>query len=191
MMKRRWNMSADEILRYLPVPMKNVFCKIEMDWDQAEEIRIRTGKPLICYLNGQEFFVTKRGDFVRDYGRSKKDDLYIVKEGEIQEILDKMSGYSMYAYEDELRQGYFTLEGGHRVGIAGKTVIEGAVVKTIKHFSFLNIRIAHEKRNCGKRAAGKLVEGGRLKHTLIISPPGCGKTTLLRDLIRLISDGFY
>lgn len=200
-------MRGEDILKFLPGEVADGFRHAAIDWETAEEIRIRTGKPVLFYMNSEEYFLErdgtlvpsknwKRGIMMSDRKKIRKEDtvhafLCMGKEGQIREILDKMSGYSMYAYEDELRQGYFTLEGGHRVGIAGKAVLEDARVKTMKYPGFLNIRIAHEKKNCGRKVLGRMIENGRICSTLIVSPPGCGKTTLLRDLIRLISDGFY
>lgn len=200
-------MGGEEILRFLPEEMADGLRHADIDWELAEEIRIRTGKPLLFYMDSEEYFLERDGTLVSSKNWKKDTFLSVKKkirkedtanaffcmgkQGQIKEILDKMSGYSMYAYEDELRQGYFTLEGGHRVGIAGKTVVEEAKVKTLKYFSCLNIRIAHEKKNCGRKVLGKIIENGRICNTLILSPPGCGKTTLLRDLIRLISNGFY
>ena len=182
---------AKEILMYMPEEIKRLLENAAIEWENAEEIRIRMGKPCLIYINNQEYILTKRGFLHSSFERRNKSEFYIVEKDHIRHILDKMSGYSLYAYEDELRQGYFTLEGGHRVGLAGKTVVENSSVKIMKDISFLNIRIAHEKKNCGKKVIGKLIQNGKLKHTLILSPPGCGKTTLLRDLIRLISNGFY
>ncbi len=182
---------AKEILVYMPEEIKRLLENAAIEWENAEEIRIRMGKPCLIYINNQEYILTKRGFLHSSFERRNKSEFYIVEKDHIRQILDKMSGYSLYAYEDELRQGYFTLEGGHRVGLAGKTVVENSSVKIMKDISFLNIRIAHEKKNCGKKVIGKLIQNGKLKHTLILSPPGCGKTTLLRDLIRLISNGFY
>ena len=103
--------------------------------------------------------------------------------------MDYIGSFSLYAYEDELRQGFLTVEGGHRSGIAGKTVIEGEKVKGISHISCSNVRVAHEKKGCADRVLPYLWEDGRFLHTLIVSAPGCGKTTMLRDIIRQISDG--
>lgn len=79
--------------------------------------------------------------------------------------------------------------GGHRVGIAGKVIVEAGSVKTIKNITFINIRVAHEVTGCADRVLDFIHDGDSLFHTLIISAPGCGKTTMLRELIRKISDG--
>lgn len=182
-------MYPEEIYKVMTERMKSAFLKAEINWEKTEEIRIRAGKPILIYLDNKEYVLSKNGEIKITY--SDDSERYAVENHDIRQILDQMTGYSLYAYEDELRQGFFTLEGGHRVGLAGKTVIENGRVKNLKDVQFLNIRIAHEKKNCGKKVMGKLLENGALKHTLILSPPGCGKTTLLRDMIRLISDGFY
>lgn len=167
-------MRGEDILRCLPEQIEEAMVKAQPNWDEMEEIRLRVGKPLLFYMNNKEYVLR-----------------YEIKQSDIQNVLNRISGHSLYAYQEEICQGYFTLEGGHRVGIAGKVVMEDGKVKTQKYLSFLNIRVAHEKKGCGKKVIEKLLEKGELKHTLIISPPGCGKTTLLRDLIRLVSDGFY
>ena len=107
----------------------------------------------------------------------------------IREILGIFSRHSLYAFEDEIRQGFLTIEGGHRVGIAGKAVPEGSRLRTIRDISSLNIRLAHEKPGCGDPVLPWLYENGRLQNTLILSPPGAGKTTLLRDVVRQVSNG--
>ena len=98
--------------------------------------------------------------------------------------MEYVSNYSMYAYESQLRQGYITIRGGHRVGIAGKVVLENGRVKTITEIGMINIRFAREYIGCSKKIMPYVTECGNLLSTLIISPPGGGKTTLLRDMIR-------
>lgn len=113
----------------------------------------------------------------------------------MRKTVESFSSHSLYAYEEELRQGFFTIQGGHRIGVTGKVVLEQGMIKTMKYLSFLNVRIAHEIRGCADGILPYLYEenGSKINreifHTLLISPPRCGKTTLLRDLIRQISNG--
>ena len=102
---------------------------------------------------------------------------------EIQDTLSRMCEYSPYAYSDEIRRGFITIEGGFRVGIAGTAVECKDGISTIKYINSLNIRISRELTACADKVM-KYVYG----NTLIISPPGCGKTTILRDIIRQISN---
>ncbi len=112
-----------------------------------------------------------------------------VTKRELQETMEYMANRSMYAFEDEIRQGFLTLPGGHRVGLAGKIILEDGKVKHIKHISCLNVRLSHQIKGCADEVLPYLLQENEPCHTLIISPPGCGKTTLLRDLIRQISNG--
>jgi stage III sporulation protein AA len=108
-------------------------------------------------------------------------------------MLNYLCGYSPYAMEEELRQGFFTIEGGHRVGVTGRTSYEknGAspVVNAVSDISGLGIRIAHERKDCAKNLVPWIRRGGRLSHTFLFAPPGVGKTTYLRDCIRLLANG--
>ena len=107
----------------------------------------------------------------------------------IRGILETCSRHSLYAYEREISQGFLTICGGHRVGIAGKAVVEDGHVRTVRDLSSLNIRVAHEVKGCAKNVLPYLMDGETFLDTLLISPPGAGKTTLLRDLIRELSCG--
>ena len=97
---------------------------------------------------------------------------------------------SMYAYEEEISRGYLTLPGGHRMGLVGEAVLtDGGRVRNLKYISGMNIRISHEVKGAADRLLPWVYVEGRLMNTLILSPPGCGKTTILRDLVRQVSDG--
>lgn len=144
--------------------------------DTAEEIRIRQNKPLVIKKGNENFFM-KNGNAcsINEAFRPQKD--------EIQDTLSRMCEYSPYAYNDEIRRGFITLEGGFRVGLAGTAVECKDGISTIKYINSLNIRISRELWGCADKVM-KYVYG----NTLIISPPGCGKTTILRDIIRQISN---
>ena len=151
--------------------------------DGLQEIRIRAGKPLAVSIKGQNRFLSPRGQLLKTpEGALRVDWNMILK------CLEFMSGSSLYAFENEMQNGYITVEGGHRIGMVGKTIIQNGHVSGISPIAGLNVRIAHEIKGCGEKVLPQLTDGGMLQHTLIISPPGGGKTTMLRDLIRLVSD---
>lgn len=161
----------NSILEVLPKSIKEVFYSIE-DTSKLQEIRIRIGKPLIFYLGGKEI-LTK----------------YIVSSDDLKSIVQKVSGYSIYAFEKEISQGYITIEGGHRIGICGSCVTENNAVKTIKDVASINIRVCREVIGCSNKILRCICKNGEVQNTIIISPPKCGKTTILRDLVRNLSIG--
>lgn len=164
------------ILNILPLSVRRKVEKEQFDFGRLQEIRMRTGKPLLFRYDGRE---------------RKLNDVsgHVVTAEEVNETLQYAANYSLYAYEQEMRQGYITIEGGHRVGMAGQVIVDGGRVRNLRHVSSVNIRVAHEVKGCGDEVLPLLFEDGRLCSTLLIAPPGCGKTTLLRDLIRQISNG--
>lgn len=150
---------------------------------EIEEIRLRIDKPLIVSIKGRDFYINK-GELT---SVNLKDN-FITSKKDIEKTLQLMTNFSIYAVEEDIKQGFITLKGGHRVGVVGKVVIENRKIRTIKNLSGMNIRIAKEVKNCSMNLINKLYQGD-IKHTLIISPPGCGKTTLLRDIVRNLSNG--
>jgi len=124
------------------------------------------------------------------YYTDKPELAYRINRKELDEILNYMCNYSIYAFEDEIRKGFLTMPGGHRIGIAGQAVLDDREgVKTIKHICYMNIRVANQIQGIADVILPYLYQNGRLENTLIVSPPGCGKTTLLRELIRQVSEG--
>ena len=177
-------MQQADILAFLSHNLQNVLKNARIDYDKLQEIRLRCHKPLILTLDGQEYWLDGQGRHTFE-----KNKVYTVTPQDMKETLEYVSEYSIYAYEEELRQGFLTIKGGHRVGVAGRVVTEGDHIKGIKHISNINIRISHEKKGCADKILPWLFEKRTLCHTLLISGPGCGKTTMLRDLVRQISDG--
>lgn len=163
---------------------------------EVEEIRFRCGQPIRLQCGMRE----------RVLGN-------IISQEDLHKTLNNLIQYSYYAYEDDLAKGFVTIEGGHRVGICGKVVIKQGRPGLIKEISSLNIRFAKEIRGCSQRIIPEIIGrgggssggvtasgvggpsgGGALRgpcNTLIISPPGCGKTTLLRDMARALSESRY
>ena len=165
-------MKYKQIMNILPGEVKNVMNQENIEFDYLQEIRLRAGYPIILFYKNKEHILPLKGT-----------------ERIIRETLDYVSNYSLYAYENELRQGFITIEGGHRIGMAGQVLIEDRKIKNLKQISSLNVRISHEILNCADKLFPYITHNKQMYHTLIISPPRCGKTTLLRDLIRQISDG--
>lgn len=157
--------------KFLNDPIIQLLNKIN-ELDKLQEIRIRLDKPLILQVDNREI-ITK----------------YIPKREDLNSIMQRFSRYSIYAFDEEIRQGYITIKGGHRVGICGSCVIENNSVKTIKNISSINIRISKEVIGCSEKLLPFMVENNEIINTIIISPPKCGKTTLIRDLTRNISSG--
>lgn len=150
----------------------------------VEEIRIRENRPLMITLNNKDYIIKADGNLTTSIN-----DAYIVNRHDTSNILQLISDYSIYAIEEELRNGYITLKGGHRVGFTGKGVLEDGKIKTLKYISGFNFRISREIKGAANIVIPYIKDNGEILHTLIISPPQCGKTTLLRDLIRQISNG--
>ncbi|MBP3205830.1 MAG: stage III sporulation protein AA [Lachnospiraceae bacterium] len=161
-------------------------------WEQVtgqagriREIRLRINQPIIVRLDGEECYLDGRGRFTGNIQEAQK-----ISGQELDEFFMHLCQGSPYAFEEMLRQGFLTVPGGHRVGFAGQVVTEnGKTIRTIKHLYYVNIRIAHEVRGVADDILPHLYRNGELQNVLIISPPGHGKTTLLRELIRKVSDG--
>lgn len=153
-------------------------------FNNMEEIRIREGQPFMFRKNGKEYFISQQGEVL-----FQEKNAFIPNLEDIQMTLEVLSRYSFYAFEEEIRQGFLTIEGGHRIGIAGKAILENGMVKTMKNINSLNIRLCHEIKGCADEVLRYVMRKQEVTHTLIISPPGCGKTTLLRDMIRQLSNG--
>lgn len=109
--------------------------------------------------------------------------------GDLSLALEIATQASAHTALDKVRQGFFTVRGGHRIGICGSAVMKDGTVWNLRQLSSLALRIAHEEPGLAAVVLDKLCEGERLNSTLLLSPPGMGKTTLLRDLIRALSDG--
>lgn len=174
----------EEIFRILALDLRGCFRKGKFSYEKLQEIRLRVGMPLLVIYDGREFFLSEKGEL-----SNKREKGVLVTTSHIQETMEYACNYSMYAFEKELSEGYITIRGGHRIGVAGKIVQERNGTRGMQHISFLNIRLAHEVMGCGDVVLPYLLKNGTFCHSLILSPPGCGKTTLLRDLVRQLSNG--
>ena len=170
--------NPDEILRYFPNSLyenlSNIFKQNPIIWDRLQEIRIRVGRPIILKLRDQDILLE-----------------YVVSQSEILQMLERLCENSIYAYKNQICEGFITVKGGHRVGIAGSCVIENGKIINVKYISSLNFRIAREIINCSTNILREVIdkENETIFNTIIVAPPGKGKTTILRDLIRNLSNG--
>ena len=139
--------------------------------EEINEIRVYRGKPVQLYAGKNQYLL-------KGY----------ITGGQIHSLLNNLMKFSYYAYEDDIAKGFITIDGGHRVGLCGKAVVEDGKVTLIRDISSLNIRYSREIIGCSDKIMPYVFnEQGNLCNLLIVSPPGCGKTTLLRDLARNIS----
>lgn len=149
------------------------------------EIRLRINRPLLLVLGNTDMVVSPIGRVATNYEES-----YLCNLDDVHKTLQLISKNSLYAFEQELKMGFLTIDGGHRVGLAGQAIIDGGDIKSLKNISSLNIRLAREVIGCADKIMPYIrTLGGHVLNTLIISPPRCGKTTILRDMIRQISTG--
>ena len=165
------------LLNILPQNLKKIF-STKLPLQDVNEIRLRANVPIVISVKGKMYYMA-------DYGMTRvlKDAISIDQET-IRSILYSATECSMYAVNHQLREGFITIKGGVRIGIAGEVVYDDETEKvvTIKNVSSLNIRIPHFIKDCSKTALDYLVTDS-FCNTLIISPPGMGKTTFLRDLV--------
>lgn len=161
-----------EILYFFPDKIKCILQDISKEkWSKAKEIRVRAGQPIIIVCFDEEIVIN-----------------YVVDTEDVIRLIENFSENSIYSIQNEINNGFITIKGGHRIGVSGTSIIESEKVKNIKYISSLNIRIAREIKNCSLNVLEKIAND-KFENTLIISPPGCGKTTMLRDMIRLLSNG--
>lgn len=168
----------DEIIKYFPVNIYNIllytFERNSQIEKNIQEIRIRVNRPIILKM--------RQADVLIEYTVSQK---------EVLQTLERLCENSIYAYKNQICEGFLTVKGGHRVGITGTAVVENGKTINLKYVTSLNFRIAREVLDCSNKILGEIidVENNNIFTSLIVSPPGRGKTTILRDAIRKISNG--
>ncbi len=140
-----------------------------------QEIRIRTGRPVML-LYGNEMKIPDEG--------------FLPTPENIEKQIQIFCKCSRYAYQEEMKNGFLTISGGHRVGLGGRAVMKNEEVIAMTDFSSVNIRVAREYPECSLSLLHKITEGKRIYNTVLISPPGVGKTTFLRDIGRILSRNF-
>lgn len=162
---------VEEILKVLPSYISNEIIRMNIS-QNITEIRLRVkGKVILRCMNEE---------IVLDC---------IVTTKTILDILLNVSKNSIYAIQSDINNGFVIIKGGHRIGISGEVVYVDEKIKNIKNICSLNIRVARQIFGCADSILPNIISRGKVLNTLIISSPGCGKTTLIRDIIRQISNG--
>lgn len=182
----RERVGYDQVLKYTASPLRDILGRVpESLKAETLEIRIRQGRPLALVTNSGIVFISPTG-------RPELDPLrgYQVRGQDCRLTLQLMTRSSVYMVEDKLVQGFLTLPGGHRVGITGSGYVEQGRLQAVRDLGQLNIRLAREVPDAAMPILPQLIDGeGRFQSTLVVSPPGCGKTTLIRDIARQLSWG--
>lgn len=167
---------TDTWITVFPEHLRSRLSLEEIKQIQLEEIRFRVGQPVWIVFAGGESAMPGL-------------EYYRVTLQDMEQIVSYISRYSIYAFEEEIQKGYLTLEGGHRVGLAGQVILEENRIRTIRPITYLNFRIAHQIYGCAMGMLPWIRNMDRVCNALILSPPGTGKTTMLRDLVRMLSNG--
>lgn len=171
-------MQENRILNVLPRSVRILIHKEQLQYEHLQEIKLRVEKPLLLIYRGEELILGgQRGKPYMVTKRRCKGDAGIYQQ------------LFLICIRTGNEARVYTIEGGHRVGMTGQAIIENGKVKNLKHISSVNVRMSHEVLGCADKVFPYITYNRSLYHTLVISPPRCGKTTLLRDMIRQISDG--
>lgn len=155
----------------------------KLPFNTLNEIRLRVGKKIVVCLAGKSYYLSANGLSNNNEG------IYVDRQM-IEYVIKQATEYSLYALNNQIKQGFISLQGGIRIGLAGEVVFENKILKTIKNCSSLNIRVPHEVKNCSLNAFNYILKEN-FHNTLILSPPGCGKTTFIRDLVYQLSNHNY
>ena len=180
------NYKIHEVLKYMPKEIKIMIEGMQpLLLESMEEVRLRQNKPIILYGGGREYIISKNGQLVFDPINA-----YNCTLEDIKNAVSLITNFSLYSFEDDIRNGFVTIDGGHRVGICGKAVLENGKIRTFRDISFINYRVARQVLGSANKVLSYILkEDNGVHNTLIISPPQCGKTTILRDIVRQISGG--
>lgn len=177
---REERMDSQEFVSAIPERIRVLTQNVPMD--KLMEIRIRCGAAVSLVCTDGIYYITQKGHITKNY----KDGVTATS-GDIRRGMELVTRSSVYAFENEIRNGYITLSGGHRVGISGDAAVIGGKLSHIRTVQSLNYRLAREVIGAADYVMGRIFDGKNIKNTLIVSPPMCGKTTMLRDIARQLS----
>ena len=167
-----------DVIGIMPAQLRKHLYSI--DFKDAEEVRLISGKPLSIRFGDGTYYISQGSVLTKNPTNAVR-----VTERHMEELIERLTRSSLYAVKDEIKNGYITIEGGHRAGLAGTAVTDNGRVELIKNISAVNIRLAREVRGAANALIGCCLP---VCSMLLVSPPACGKTTVLRDLARGLSE---
>ena len=151
--------------------------------NNVQEICIRINSSIIIFTQNNSYFVGKNGEIASEDPKN-----LVISQSDILETMKILCNFSIYSYQNQIKEGFITLKGGHRAGFSGTAVINNNEIINISDISSINFRISREILGCSDRIFNKF--GLDIGGTLIIGPPSSGKTTILRDMARKLSTSF-
>lgn len=171
-MENDWTLNGASAV--LPMELRKALEKLDERWCGAtEELRLRRGRSMTVTVGERELETNSCA----------------VTEGHLRMVLENASQASVHTVLEQVKNGFVTLRGGHRIGLCGTVVRRDGEITALRYLTSLSVRVARSAEGCAAPLLPKLFENEILQNTLILAPPGAGKTTLLRDLVRMLSDG--
>lgn len=179
------NNHFDSAIYFLSDEIKSILIKIPQGIKKnAQEIRLRAGKPICIICCGENFFIGNGGVIVKNYQHTS---VLKTDKNVLEKSFYNLCEYSVYSFENQISNGFITAKGGHRIGLCGTASLKNEGVSGIREITSMNIRIAKEFLGCSPEIINIL--DGSFENTLIIGPPSSGKTSILRDVARNVSLG--
>lgn len=170
--------------KILPLDIYNILNN-RVNLNSINELRLRADKPIVLSIGARRVFLGENG-----VTTNLKEAIYCSKIM-VEDVVFRASECSIYSVNEQIKRGFIVMKGGLRIGIGGDIIEENDKIKTMTNYTSVNIRIPHEIKNCSLSAFNYLVSEKAVHNSLIISPPGAGKTTFLRDFVRQLSDRNY
>lgn len=176
----------DELLRVIPTPIKSVLaCAVYGYAENIQEIVLRSGRPVCVYINGKEMYLAKNGCLTYAV---ESQPLVKATHKDITDCFNISCGYSVYSHLNEIKEGFLTVNGGHRVGISGTAVVSNGSIVNIRDISTISLRFSREIKGSGEDISSMLSRSD--EGLLLCGSPCSGKTTILRDVARLLSQKY-
>lgn len=173
----------EDIRAYLPASLEKPLTRLTPEQKKSlQELRIRTGQPVCMTLRGENYFLTPHG------ARHSPENAITTSQFDLEQLFKRFCQNSVYSFQNDIANGFVTIRNGHRVGLAGTCIIgQKGEITGIRNISSLCIRFAREVPGCADPLMPLICEGKQIHGTFLVSLPKCGKTTMLRDIAKQLS----